>query len=599
MSELKRIYVFGKDAQGTDVTEGDAADHELLGGKGAYLAEMSRLDLPIPTGFTITCQTCMDYVSAGDHWPSGLVEEIEQACSELERRVGKKLGDPHDPLLVSVRSSAPYSMHGMMDTVLNLGLNDRSVQGLIDQTGDPRFAWDAYRRFIQMFSCVVVGVDQDLFENALTARKVKAGVKNDVDMGVNDLKDLVDDFKALFSEHVSADLHPEYVDETGAVAFPQDPITQLIQAVRSVFGGWNDPRAIEYRTRYHIPHDVGIAVIVMAMVYGNKGDTSATGVAFTRNPADGTKPAYGRYLINAQGEDVVASIRTTYPLDTLSTMPGFEDAARDLDEVVDILEHHFHDMMDIEFTIEEGKLSILQTRIGRRTATAALKIAIDMVQEGLITKEEALLRIDPSQLDHLLLPEFESCESESVLCQGINASPGAAVGEIVFSSSDAVDAHDAGRDCILVRWETNPDDLPGIKVANGILTSHGGTTSHAAALARYMGIPCVCGADELIVDAANKEIVVNGSDVVLHEGDVISIEGTTGSVVAGPVTLVRPMLTGDLETIISWADEILGDNDMSDQKSEPSDLDGEDLSGSRSPLTRLTEAQAHLRPTDR
>ena len=556
MSETKRIYKFGKDAQGNNVTEGSAQDKYILGGKGANLAEMAKIGLPVPPGFTITCQTCMEYANAGNVWPEGVLDLIDAARHDLEERAGKRLGDPSDPLLVSVRSGAPFSMPGMMDTVLNLGMNDQSVQGLIAQTENPRFAWDSYRRFIQMFSDVVMGVDADLFENAITARKLLAGVKSDTELTSEDLQALVDDFKRIFAENVSVEEHPEVAGADGKPVFPQDPSVQLLLAIQAVFGSWNNDRAVVYRKQNKIPDDLGTAVNVMSMVFGNKGNTSATGVAFTRNPADGTKEFYGDYLVNAQGEDVVAGIRNTEPIETLKHTPGLEKAGAELEEVFGILEKHYRDMMDIEFTIEQGKLFMLQTRVGKRTAAAALKVAIDMVGEGLITKEEALDRVDPSQLDQLLHPQFDSTANYELLCQGLNASPGAAVGEVVFSSADAVAAAEDGRDCILVRWETNPDDLSGMIAAKGILTSHGGKTSHAAVIARGMGAPCVCGAEALKIDAAKKEVVVSGTDVVLHEGDVISIDGTTGSVVLGAVKLVNPKLSGDLETILAWADEV-------------------------------------------
>lgn len=555
MSDTQRIYKFGKDAQGNNVTEGSAKDKYILGGKGANLAEMARIGLPVPPGFTITCQTCMEYANAGNVWPEGVLELIEEARHDLEERAGKKLGDPSDPLLVSVRSGAPFSMPGMMDTVLNLGMNDQSVQGLIAQTENPRFAWDSYRRFIQMFSDVVLGVDADLFENAITARKLMAGVKNDTELTAEDLEALVEDFKQIFAENVKADEHPELAAENGVVVFPQDPSVQLLLAIQAVFGSWNNSRAILYRKQNKIADDLGTAVNVMSMVFGNKGETSATGVAFTRNPADGTREFYGDYLVNAQGEDVVAGIRNTEPIETLKHTPGLEQAGQELEDVFGILENHYRDMMDIEFTIEQGKLFMLQTRAGKRTAAAALKVAIDMVNEGLITKEEALLRVDPAQLDQLLHPQFDKSAAYEPLCMGLNASPGAAVGEVVFSSADAVTAAEEGRDCILVRWETNPDDLAGMVAAKGILTSHGGKTSHAAVIARGMGAPCVCGAEALKIDAAKKEVVVSGTDVVLHEGDVISIDGSTGAVVLGAVALVSPTLSGDLETILEWADE--------------------------------------------
>ncbi len=556
MSEAKRIYKFGKDADNNNVTEGSAAENYILGGKGANLAEMAKIGLPVPPGFTITCQTCMEYANAGNVWPEGVLDLIEQARTDLEQRAGKRLGDPEDPLLVSVRSGAPFSMPGMMDTVLNLGMNDKSVHGLIKQTDNPRFAWDSYRRFIQMFSDVVMGVDKDLFENAITMAKLQKGVKDDTELDAADLESLVEDFKRIFSDNVDVAKYPELQTIGGKPQFPQDPHTQLILSIQAVFGSWNNERASIYRKQNKIPDDLGTAVNVMSMVFGNKGNTSATGVAFTRNPADGTKEFYGDYLVNAQGEDVVAGIRNTQPIETLKQTPGLEKAGTELEEVFGILERHYRDMMDIEFTIEQGKLYMLQTRVGKRTAAAALKVAIDMQAEGLITKEEAVLRVDPVQLDQLLHPQFDTSADYEILCKGLNASPGAAVGEVVFSSADAVKASEEGKDVILVRWETNPDDLKGMIAAKGVLTSHGGKTSHAAVIARGMGAPCVCGAESLRIDAAKKEVSVAGSSIVLHEGDVISIDGTTGNVVLGAVKLVSPKLSGDLQTILSWSDEI-------------------------------------------
>ncbi len=555
MSTQQRVYRFGVDEHGTDVTEGSASMNFTLGGKGANLAEMARIGLPVPPGFTITCQTCVEYSTAGNVWPEGALDEIAQAEADLERRMGKKLGDANDPLLVSVRSGAPFSMPGMMDTVLNLGLNDESVQGLIKQTENPRFAWDSFRRFIQMFSNVVLGVDSDLFENAITQKKVIAGVRNDSDLSAEDLEELVAEFKQIFSDHVSAEEHPELVVD-GKVQFPFDPSLQLRLAIQAVFGSWMNERAILYRKQHSISDDLGTAVNVQVMVFGNKGNTSATGVAFTRNPADGTREFYGDFLVNAQGEDVVAGIRNTEPITDLKNTEGLQDAGRELEQVFVTLENHYRDMCDIEFTIEQGKLWMLQTRVGKRTAMAALKIAIEMVDEGLITREEAVSRIDPSQLDQLLHPQFSDLSSVEVLARGLNASPGAAVGEIVFSSDDAVAAVAEGKKVILVRWETNPDDLKGMVAAEGILTSHGGKTSHAAVIARGMGAPCVCGVESFEIDAENKVVHIKGTDTVLHEGDVVSIDGSQGIVIAGAVPLETPELTGDLDTILAWADEI-------------------------------------------
>ncbi len=552
--EVKRVYAFGKDAQGNNVTEGNTNMKAVLGGKGANLAEMANIGLPVPPGFTISCQTCMEYANADNTWPEGALDTIHEYRVDLEERMGKKIGDATDPLLVSVRSGAPMSMPGMMDTVLNLGLNDQSINGLIAQTENPRFAWDSYRRFIQMFSNVVMGLDGDLFENAITAMKNDRGVASDTDLTAEDLTQLVEEFKGIFSENVSAEEYPSLVVD-GTVQFPQDPMVQLKLAIEAVFGSWNNPRAVLYRKQNKIADDLGTAVNVQSMVFGNKGNTSATGVAFTRNPANGEKEFYGDYLVNAQGEDVVAGIRNTSPISDLKHVEGLEEAGRELEEVFVTLENHFRDMCDIEFTIEQGKLWMLQTRVGKRTAAAALHIAIEMEKEGLITKEEAVGRVDPEQLDQLLHPQFDKNATYDVIAKGLNASPGAAVGEAVFSAADAVAAAEAGRKCVLVRWETNPDDLAGMIAAEGILTSHGGKTSHAAVIARGMGAPCVCGVETLRIDAEKKEAAVAGTDVVIREGDMVSIDGTTGTVVLGAVELVMPELTGDLDTILEWADE--------------------------------------------
>ena len=551
---VKRVYRFGKDAQGNNVTEGNTNMKAQLGGKGANLAEMANIGLPVPPGFTITCQTCMEYSNAGNVWPKGALETIHEYREDLEQRIGKKIGDSEDPLLVSVRSGAPISMPGMMDTVLNLGLNDASINGLIKQTENPRFAWDSYRRFIQMFSNVVMGLDGDMFENAINSMKLSRGVASDTDLSAEDLEELVGEFKQIFSENVNADENPALVVD-GKVQFPQDPMVQLKYAIEAVFGSWDNPRAVLYRQKNKIDDNMGTAVNVQCMVFGNKGNTSATGVAFTRNPADGTKEFYGDYLVNAQGEDVVAGIRNTSPISELKHVEGLQEAGAELEEVFVILENHFRDMMDIEFTIEQGKLWMLQTRVGKRTAASALKVAIDMQKEGLITKEEAICRVEPAQLDQLLHPQFDKNADYDVLARGLNASPGAAVGEVVFTAADAVQAAAEGRHTVLVRWETTPDDLAGMIAAEGILTSHGGKTSHAAVIARGMGAPCVCGVEALKIDAEKREVVVSGTDVVLHEGDVISIDGTTGIVVYGAVDLVMPELTGDLDTILEWADE--------------------------------------------
>ncbi|MDO5334840.1 MAG: PEP/pyruvate-binding domain-containing protein, partial [Coriobacteriia bacterium] len=433
MSEtVKRVFAFGKDAEGRNVTEGNTHMKSVLGGKGANLAEMTNIGLPVPPGFTMSCQTCIEYASAGNVWPEGALEDIQAYREDLEARAGKKIGDVNDPLLVSVRSGAPLSMPGMMDTVLNLGLNDESILGLIGQTGDARFAWDSYRRFIQMFSNVVVGLDGDLFENALNLMKRSRGVQSDTELTEADLTELVAEFKQIFSENVDPAAYPMLVED-GVAHFPQNTDVQLQLAIEAVFGSWNNPRAIIYRKQNKISDDLGTAVNVQSMVFGNKGETSATGVAFTRNPANGVKEFYGDYLVNAQGEDVVAGIRNTSPIALLKETPGLEEAGRQLEEVFVILENHFRDMCDIEFTIEQGKLWMLQTRVGKRTAAAAVSIAIEMQREGLITKEEAVMRVDPEALDQLLHPCFDPDAPRNVVAHGLNASPGAAVGEVVFS----------------------------------------------------------------------------------------------------------------------------------------------------------------------
>ena len=555
MSELaKCVYRFGMDASGFDVTEGSASMSSILGGKGANLAEMCRIGLPVPPGFTVSCSVCTDFTKGKLNWLD-VKDDVWNSLSDLEERMGKKLGDAQDPLLVSVRSGAPISMPGMMDTILNLGMNDQSVLGLIDQTQNERFGWDSYRRFIQMFSNVVMGIDSDLFENVLTKKRLKRGVKDDSELSVDDLKDTVAQFKAIFRDNVDPQIHPEVVID-GEVEFPQDSKLQLQLAICAVFASWNNSRARLYRKRNEISDDLGTAVNVQAMVFGNKGNTSATGVAFTRNPANGDKSFYGDFLVNAQGEDVVAGIRNTQPLDELKDIDAFKHVSQELEEIFVLLENHYRDMCDIEYTIEQGKLWMLQTRVGKRTAQAALKIAMDMCEEGLISKEEALLRVDPAQIDMLLHPQINPDAQINVLCRGLNASPGAAVGEVVFTSDDAVELTAQGRPCVLVRWETNPDDLKGMIAAEGILTSHGGKTSHAAVIARGMGKPCVCGCEALKIDASQKVVKVHGTDITIHEGDIISIDGTDGIVVLGEVDLIQPKVCGSLDTFLGWADDV-------------------------------------------
>jgi pyruvate,orthophosphate dikinase len=548
LADTKRIYAFGGGQ-----TEGGKDMKFVLGGKGANLAEMANMGLPVPPGFTITCQTCMEYYNAEPPaFPEGLAEEIAANVAVLEEKMGKKLGDDSDPLLVSVRSGAAFSMPGMMDTVLNLGLNEKSVQALIAKSGNERFAWDSYRRFIQMFSKVVLDADGDLFENAIVKMKQDRGVENDTELTADDMKELVAVFKRLVAEHVPAEEFPQLAVD-GAVVFPQDVSQQLHLAIEAVFRSWNNRRARDYRRMEKIDDDLGTAVNVQAMVFGNMGETSGTGVGFTRNAADGTKEYYGDFLTNAQGEDVVAGIRKTRPISELPDV--LPEAGKELYRVFEVLEQAYRDMCDIEFTIQEGTLWMLQTRIGKRTARAALKIAVDMVDEGLITREEAVMRINPAHLDQLMHPQFDTTATYDVLAKGLNASPGAAVGEVVFTADDAEAAAAEGRKVILLRWETNPDDLHGMVAAQGILTSHGGKTSHAAVIARGMGKPAVCGAEALKIDMKAKQATVSGKNVVLKEGDIISIDGTSGIVVLGEVALVQPDVSGDMDTILGWADE--------------------------------------------
>ncbi|MCL6471669.1 MAG: pyruvate, phosphate dikinase [Firmicutes bacterium] len=528
----------GKTKYVYDFEEGSADMKYVLGGKGANLAEMTRLGLPVPPGFTITTGACNEYYRTG-RFPDGLLDEVDAHLAKLQEKMGKKLGDPEDPLLVSVRSGAPFSMPGMMDTVLNLGLNDDSVQGLAKQTNDERFAYDSYRRFIQMFGKVVLRVEGELFEEAINELKEKVGARFDTDLTADNLKELVNTFKGIVKEHAGRE-------------FPTDPKEQLLLAIEAVFKSWGNKRAVDYRRLYKIPDDLGTAVNIQTMVFGNKGNTSATGVAFSRDAATGENVPYGDYLVNAQGEDVVAGIRVTQPLMNLKNeMP---ELAEELFGILRKLEEHYRDMNDTEFTIEQGKLWMLQTRIGKRTAAAALKIAADMVEEGLITKEEAVQRIDPDQLDQLLHPQFDPKAKVDVLTKGLNASPGAAVGKVVFDADTAEEMGSRGEKVILTRWETTPDDLHGMIAAQGILTSHGGKTSHAAVVARGMGKPCVCGADAIKIDAKNKVFSVNGTQV--KEGDIISIDGTTGRVVLGEVALVPPKPSKEFELILGWADEI-------------------------------------------
>ncbi|MET0420935.1 MAG: pyruvate, phosphate dikinase [Acidimicrobiia bacterium] len=518
--------------------DGSKEQKFLLGGKGANLGEMTKLGLPVPPGFTITTDACRAYMAAGDQIPEGLMDEVAEARTALEAKMGKQLGDADDPLLVSVRSGAAFSMPGMMDTVLNLGLNDVSVGGLAKQTSNERFAWDSYRRFIQMFSKIVLEVDGDKFEHALEALRDERGVATDPELTADDLRGLVDRYKAI----VLAD---------AGIAFPQDPTEQLAHAVEAVFRSWNGERARIYRRMEKIDDDLGTAVNVQSMVFGNKGNDSGTGVAFTRNPASGEAVPYGDFLENAQGEDVVAGIRTTEPLDAMAN--DFADCHTELLANMSLLENHYRDMCDIEFTIEQGKLYLLQTRVGKRTAAAALRMAVEMQEAGLIDKREAVLRVAPEQLDQMLHPQFDAEVEYTAVTKGLNASPGAAVGKVYFTADAAELHHEQGEAVILVRPETSPDDIHGMIAAEGILTSRGGLVSHAAVVARGMGTPAVCGANELDIDIEHGEFRVNG--VTVRQGEVISINGTTGEVVVGAVPVITPEPSGPFDIILGWADE--------------------------------------------
>jgi len=523
-------YVFDFD----EPTEGGRA---LLGGKGIGLAEMTQMGVPVPAGFTITTDACRAYLRAGE-LPDGLREEVEEHVRSLEVTASKTFGSHDDPLLVSVRSGAAISMPGMMDTILNLGLNDAAAEGLAARTGNARFAYDSYRRLIQMFGETAEGIDGHAFEEALTVLKKERGVPQDTDLRADDLRALVGTFKEIYRAHVGSD-------------FPDDARDQLLRAVVAVFRSWNTPRAQVYRRAQNIPDDIGTAVNVVQMVFGNKGDSSGTGVAFTRDPSTGDAGVVGEFLANAQGEDVVAGIRTPQPLEAMrASMP---DAYRQFIDTAQRLESHYRDMQDVEFTVEDGRLYLLQTRAAKRTAAAALKAASSMVEEGLITREEAVQRIEPGSLDQLLHPMIDPKATLEIVARGLNASPGAASGGIVFDADTAVERAKSGP-VILVRWETTPDDIHGMIAAEGILTVHGGMTSHAAVVARGMGKPCVAGCEELNLDAKSGTARIGGHE--LHEGDVISIDGGTGSVYVGEVPLVPPQLNEDFETILTWADEL-------------------------------------------
>ncbi|MFQ5571719.1 MAG: pyruvate, phosphate dikinase, partial [Rhodothermales bacterium] len=535
MTPTKYVYRFGN-----RTAEGSKEMKNLLGGKGANLAEMSSIGLPVPPGFTITTETCHHYSQHQSQWPDGLIAQIQEGIRHIEEAMGLTLGDPENPLLVSVRSGAATSMPGMMDTVLNLGLNNEVVEGLARKTGNERFAYDAYRRFIDMFGDVVMGVKHEHFEETLEAMKQEKGVENDLDLDARDLKRLVDRYKAIYRKH------------TGYM-FPSDPQEQLRFAINAVFNSWDSARAVKYRRINKITGLLGTAVNVQAMVFGNMGETSGTGVCFTRNPATGENKLYGEFLINAQGEDVVAGIRTPEPIDKMAQ--EFPGPFRELLEVTNGLEQHYQNMQDIEFTVQEDRLYILQTRNGKRTGAAAIKIAVDMVQEGLTDKERAVRElVEPQHLDQLLHPAFkdESEYKDQVLAIGLPASPGAAVGQVVFTAEDAEAWKADGKRVILVRIETSPEDVGGMDAAEGILTSRGGMTSHAAVVARGWGKPCVAGCGGIIINYRNKTFT-NGK-VTVEEGDWISINGSSGEIIRGKQNLVDPDLGEDFDTFMAWTD---------------------------------------------
>jgi len=529
----KYVYFFGS---GKAEGRGDMKD--LLGGKGAGIAEMTNLKISVPAGFTITTEACNEYFKNKKKYPPGMWEEVLENLKKVEKAMDMKLGDATNPLLVSVRSGAKFSMPGMMDTVLNLGLNETTMQALIKKTGNERFVYDAYRRFITMFGSIVMGIERQHFERALEKMKEKKGVQLDTDLTADDLKELVKEFKAIYKSETGTD-------------FPENPHEQLKLAINAVFGSWFGDRAVKYRKLHGIPDDLGTACNVQAMVFGNMGDSSGTGVGFTRDPSTGEKKFFAECLINAQGEDVVAGIRTPLRIEELGKR--LPDAYRELDGIYKKLEKHYKDMLDIEFTVQEGKLYMLQTRVGKRTAASALKIAIDMVKEKLIDKKTAIMRIDPGQLDQLLHPTIDTKAQVTIVAKGLPASPGAAVGKVVFTAEDAEQGAVRGEKVILVRHETSPEDIGGMNAAQGILTARGGMTSHAAVVARGMGKCCVAGCGAININEEGKYFIVNTH--VIKEGDFITLNGTTGDVILGQVVLTTPELTSDFGTIMKWVDE--------------------------------------------
>lgn len=529
----KYVYFFGN---GKADGRGDMKD--LLGGKGAGLAEMTNLKIPVPAGFTITTEACNEYFKAGKKYPPGMWEEVLNNLKKVEKAMGMKFGDPVNPLLVSVRSGAKFSMPGMMDTVLNLGLNETTINALLKKTGNERFVYDAYRRFITMFGSIVMGIDRQRFEKALEEMKEKKGVRLDTDLTADDLKSLVEEFKIIYKNGTGED-------------FPSDPFEQLKKAINAVFSSWFGERAVKYRRLHGIPDNLGTACNVQAMVFGNTGENSGTGVGFTRDPSTGEKRFFAECLINAQGEDVVAGIRT--PLHIEELKKRLPKAYSELDRIYKKLEKHYRDMLDIEFTVQEGKLYMLQTRVGKRTAASALKIAIDMVKEKLIDKKTAVLRIDPLQLDQLLHPMIDPKAQIKVIAKGLPASPGAAVGKVVFTANDVERAAERGEKVILVRTEASPEDVGGMHAAQGILTARGGMTSHAAVVARGMGKCCVAGCGAININEVQKYFTVN--DLTIKEGDYITLNGTTGEVILGAAPLVTPELIGDFGIFMKWVDE--------------------------------------------
>jgi pyruvate,orthophosphate dikinase len=529
----KYVYSFGGGK-----ADGKGAMKDLLGGKGAGLAEMTNLKIPVPAGFTITTEACNEYFKAGKKYPPGMWEQVLDNLKKVERTMAMKLGDGNNPLLVSVRSGSKFSMPGMLDTVLNLGLNETTLDALIRKTGNKRFAYDAFRRLINMFGSIVMGIDRQKFEKVLDEMKEKKGVRLDTELTAEDLQELVAEFKVIYKKNTGED-------------FPSDPLEQLRKAISAVFGSWFGDRAVKYRKLNEIPDNIGTACNIQSMVFGNLGDSSGTGVGFTRDPSTGQNKFFAECLINAQGEDVVAGIRTPLRIEELGKrLPA---AYNELNTIYKKLEKHYKDMLDIEFTVQEGKLYMLQTRVGKRTAAAALKIAIDMVKEKLIDKKTAVLRIDPQQLDQLLHPMIDPKAEVKVIAKGLPASPGAAVGKVVFTAEDAEKAADREEKVILVRTETSPEDIGGMNAAQGILTARGGMTSHAAVVARGMGKCCVAGCGSINISEIKKHFTVN--DLIIKEGDYLTLNGTTGEVILGEARLVRPELTGDFGTFMKWVDE--------------------------------------------